>query len=348
MSGRPGYIIGVPDTFHSNDHRPRDGWPLGRVALVGLLAIGAAVLFASHPPNDLLASPFGGDSRRDSVSSVSSLPGAFGVSGEVRLQLRLPQEHFDFPVRLTGQSEEAQYQWVKAEDSVIVSPLAPLVGTAVAAPVRPGFYRLAVMRPDGRTIVDSILVGVMVPFSEKLGASLNGYRIGNYRWERSQEQSTPPKGFVEVFPENAELPVSVHFRVADFITHDGQDRWPKYVALDTRLLDKVELVMRYLGSRDHDITMDVHSGFRTPLYNLRVPRAASDSRHQYGDAADVAIDVDGDGRMSYLDGLAVAHAVELVERDHPDLAGGLGLYGNRGTGAYVHIDVRGARKRWRG
>ena len=94
--------------------------------------------------------------------------------------------------------------------------------------------------------------------------------------------------------------------------------------------------------------MDVHSGFRTPLHNRRVPRAASDSRHQYGDAADLAIDANGDGRVSYLDGLAVAHAVEMVERDHPELAGGLGLYGNRGVGAYVHIDVRGATKRWRG
>ncbi|MBI1809277.1 MAG: DUF882 domain-containing protein, partial [Gemmatimonadetes bacterium] len=170
-----------------------------------------------------------------------------------------------------------------------------------------------------------------------------------YRWEREHGDATPPPpGFIEVTPETAELAVSTHFRIGDFITHDGQETWPRYVALDPRILDKVELVLRYLGSRDHDMSINVNSGFRTPLHNRRVPRAASDSRHQYGDAADLAIDVDEDGRVTYLDVLAVARAVEWVERDHPDLAGGLGLYGNRGTAPYVHIDVRGQSKRWRG
>jgi uncharacterized protein YcbK (DUF882 family) len=63
---------------------------------------------------------------------------------------------------------------------------------------------------------------------------------------------------------------------------------------------------------------------------------------------DVALDADGDGRVSYFDILAVARAVELVERDYPALAGGMGVYGNRGRSPYVHIDVRGERKRWRG
>jgi uncharacterized protein YcbK (DUF882 family) len=151
-----------------------------------------------------------------------------------------------------------------------------------------------------------------------------------------------------VRPQNSELAVSTHFRLADFLTHDGQERWPRYLALDPRILDKVELVLAHLGVREHDMPMKVSSGFRTPLHNNRVPRAASDSRHQYGDAADLAIDVDGDGRVTYLDVLAVARAVELTERDHPELVGGLGLYGNRGTSPYVHIDVRGVRKRWKG
>jgi uncharacterized protein YcbK (DUF882 family) len=306
------------------------------------------VVFVWHPPNDLLASPFEQGSPPDSATSVSPLPGAFGLSGEVRLQLRMPGEQFDFPVQRSGPSEQMEYQWIRAQDSVAVLPIRALVGTSVIAPERPGFYRVALSFPDGRRIVDSVLVGVMLPFSAKLGSSLNGYQIGSYRWERSRDEPAPPKGFVEVSPRDSMLPVSTHLRLADFLAHDGQERWPRYVALDPRILDKVELVLRYLGSRDHDIPMDVHSGFRTPFYNLRVPRAASDSRHQYGDAADLAIDADGDGRVSYLDGIAVAHAVDMVERDHPELTGGLGIYGNRGGAAYVHIDVRGARKRWRG
>lgn len=328
-------------------HRPSDGWSLARVAIVGALAIGAALAFVTHPPTDLLASPFAWDRRE--AASVGPLRSAFGSSGEVQLQLRMPGELFDFPADIRGPAEGAQYQWLRAEDSSAVVPLKVLNGTTVTAPVRAGFYRLAVAREYRRRIVDSVIVGVMVPFSAKLGSTLNGYQIGRYRWERSPgESAQPPKGFVEVLAEDTELPVSAHFRLGDFLTHDGQETWPRYIALDPRIVDKVELVLRYLGSRDHDIPVDMHSGFRTPLYNRRVPRAASDSRHQYGDAADLAIDADGDGKLTYLDELAVSHAVEMVEKNYPELVGGLGLYGNRGSGGYVHIDVRGVRKRWRG
>ena len=287
--------------------------------------------------------------EESAVSSGSPLASAFGASGQVRLQLRLPGELFEFPVDVSGSDPGVSYGWVRTEDSSAVEPSRPLAGTTVAAPLRPGFYHLQVQVADGHHIVDSIVVGVMVPFSAKVGSTLNGYRIGTYAFERLRGDATPPpRGFVEVYAENAELPVSTHFRVADFLTHDGQERWPRYVALDPRILDKVELVLARLGVRDHPMSIGVNSGFRTPLHNERVPRAASDSRHQYGDAADLAIDADGDGKVTYLDGLAVARAVELVERDHPELVGGLGLYGNRGTAAYVHIDVRGKRSRWSG
>ena len=106
--------------------------------------------------------------------------------------------------------------------------------------------------------------------------------------------------------------------------------WPKYVALNPRLLDKLELVLAKIGSRaqtlvtgryDADVAFDVHSGFRTPAHNRGVRRAASDSRHQYGDAADVAIDADGDGRVTLKDEMLVARAVDQVEDEHPDLVG---------------------------
>ncbi len=98
-----------------------------------------------------------------------------------------------------------------------------------------------------------------------------------------------------------------------------------------------------------DVAFDVHSGFRTPAHNGGVWRAARDSRHQYGDAADVAIDADGDGRVTLRDELIVARAVEQVEAEHPDLVGGLGLYTSRHYRTpYVHIDARGKRSRWTG
>jgi hypothetical protein len=81
------------------------------------------------------------------------------------------------------------------------------------------------------------------------------------------------------------------------------------------------------------------------LHNRRVVRAATDSRHQYGDAADIAVDANGDGRITSADVGLIARAVEAVERLHPELAGGLGIY--TGGSAYAHIDVRGQSVRWR-
>ena len=150
------------------------------------------------------------------------------------------------------------------------------------------------------------------------------------------------------------LPISKHLRVADFLTQDGQQSWPRYVAVDRRLLDKLELVAGKLAAwqganSGSELTVHVSSAFRSPAYNRTVPRAAPDSRHQYGDAADVKIDANGDGRFTLTDAKLVVKAVEAVEREHPDLVGGVGLYTSRRYRTpYVHIDARGQRARWRG
>jgi hypothetical protein len=322
-----------------------DRWTIGRVVAVGIFAIGVGALIIADPPAMLIANPFSGGPP----AKVSAVSTAFGTSGEVRLQVRMPGERFDFPVEISGAAQPAMYLWVKAVDSSAVVEPRELPGTTVRAPSLPGLYLLAVMTAAGRRIVDSVLVGVLVPFSTKLGSTLNGYRIGRYRWERlGGDASPPPVGFLQVMPEDLGVQISSHLRLGSFVTHDDQEIWPKYVALDPRILDKIELVLADLDVKDFEMPMDVSSGFRTPLYNKTVPRAAGDSRHQYGDAADLAVDVDGDGKVTYNDAVAVARAVERVERRHPDLVGGLGLYGNRGNSPYVHIDVRGKPSRWRG
>jgi hypothetical protein len=76
----------------------------------------------------------------------------------------------------------------------------------------------------------------------------------------------------------------------------------------------------------------------------------------YGDAADIFVDADGDGRMDDLDGdgrVTVADSrfllalAEQVERAHPDLAGGLSAYPANGQhGPFLHVDSRGHRARW--
>jgi uncharacterized protein YcbK (DUF882 family) len=177
---------------------------------------------------------------------------------------------------------------------------------------------------------------------------VNGYRIGGYPFERLGGER--PQGFIEVTPATQHLRLTPHIALRDFLTHDGQRQWPRYVAVNPLLLDKLELVFgeiaRLRGWRDATaLRVTVNSGFRTPAYNGGVEGAAFNSRHQYGDAADVVVDADGDGRFTGFDSRLVALAAEMVERRHPELTGGLGLYLNRAQ-PFVHVDTRGRRARW--
>lgn len=283
---------------------------------------------------------------------------AFGRSGEVRVLFALPGDPVVYPMELRSDPTEMAYAWIPFSDTGSIQAL-PLASTRplearFEAPGMPGFYRLALARGTERVMVDGPALSVMVPFSAKLGSSLNGYRIGTYVAERlgARTEEEAPPGFVKIDEDVLDLPITKHLRLADFVSHDNQESWPRYAALDARLLDKIELVVSEIGrlsgkGNNAAFELDVHSGFRTPLHNRRVLRAARDSRHQYGDAADIAIDSNGDGRISFADTRLVARAVEVVEQEHPDLAGGMGLY-NRGDASYVHIDARGKRARWRG
>ncbi|MEO6446478.1 MAG: hypothetical protein ABIZ91_08610 [Gemmatimonadaceae bacterium] len=276
---------------------------------------------------------------------------ALGRSGSIRMRFALPGERIQFPIELQERPNAVAFEWIPLGAFAAIDSARSVAGT-INAPTRPGFYRLAVVNPAGRTIVDGMTLAVIVPFSEKRGSTLNGYKMGYYRGEQRGAASERPVGFLEIGEPHVSLEVSEHMILADFITHDAQTAWPRYVALDGRLIDKLELVFREIsswqGGKDRGpVEVDVHSGFRTPLYNQRVPRAAGDSRHQFGDAADVAVDANRDGRVDAKDIRLIELAVEIVERRYPDLLGGLGVYTQNGS-PYAHIDARGTRARWRG
>lgn len=203
----------------------------------------------------------------------------------------------------------------------------------------------------------------MRSFGEKIAGSVGAYRVGFWPEERGRLRSEAyenPAGFIEVTPQNQETRISEHFRLKDFLTHDQKDVWPKYLVLREPLLDKLELVI--LDLEDHGVparTVKVLSGFRTPQYNAALgdrSGRARDSRHQFGDAADIFIDSNRDGRMDDLnndgrvnvrDTRVILAAVERVEAKYPDLVGGTGLYHSSGShGPFAHIDVRGERARW--
>lgn len=294
--------------------------------------------------------PFASFLKTRTMPAASPTMDAYGTSGEVKVRFTLPGETLEYPLQVQGDPTGLAYTWVRAGDSVAVAPPKPLRGAMLDAPAKPGFYRVVLLQGTGQRVIDGLAVAVLTPFKEKVGGVLNGYRIGTYLGERVGGKRPPPEGFMEIMPGDLNLQITKHLRVSDFVTHDNQKSWPRYAAVSPRLLDKLELVVSEIerwGDGRISVALDVRSGFRSPDHNRTIRRAARDSRHQYGDAADVAVDVNGDGRFSSSDIHMLGLAVEIVELKHPSLAGGLGMY-SRGRTPYVHIDTRGKKTRWRG
>ena len=216
---------------------------------------------------------------------------------------------------------------------------------------------------DPVTAGDSAVRINLVPFSAKVNGRIGSYLLGNWPSEK-REVSNPaygnPRGFIQVTPENSATRISEHFTLGQFLTKDQPAIWPKYVVLQSRLLDKLELTIQELRREGHPVRgLFVMSGFRTPAYNEKGVGAGGRSevsRHQYGDAADVypddngkgrMDDLNGDGRVDLKDARILAAAADAVERQHPELVGGIGIYPATGAhGPFVHIDARGTRARW--
>ena len=258
---------------------------------------------------------------------------------------------------LLGRSGKLRVRFVSRRRGVFAIPiLTRLFGDSAMA--KPGVYAV-----DDSGLGRSINFITLLPFEDKVRGRLGDYRVGFWPEEKGRSRSEAyenPDGFVVVTPENQDLQVSEHFRLRDFLTHDQQGVWPKYLVLQEALVDKLELVITDLEAHGVAVShMSVMSGFRTPQYNARgVGRGgrAKDSRHQFGDAADVFVDNNEDGRMDDLnhdrrvdwrDAKVIVDAVERVERANPELAGGGGVYkATRAHGPFAHIDARGYRARW--
>ena len=208
---------------------------------------------------------------------------------------------------------------------------------------------------------DSFALITLRAFADKRGERVGAYRLGHWpaeRWLMARNYYNPD-GFIEVNPADTSLRLSPHFTLGAFLTHDQWAVWPKYVVLEPKLIDKLELLLNDLTM--HGIRADratVLSGFRAPYYNERgmAEGMARASRHQYGDAADIIIDSDGDGSMDDLNGdgrhdlrdvRPLEEAIARVEARYPDLVGGLGTYAALGPrGPFAHVDVRGTSARW--
>jgi uncharacterized protein YcbK (DUF882 family) len=261
------------------------------------------------------------------------------------------------PDSLRGRSGRLKARIVRPQESeaLRIEPIARVLGEE--AFTRPAFWAVRDSIND-----EPFHFITLVPFAEKLNGKVGVYRVGRWPAEVRRARSDAyrlPDGFIEVTEANQDVRISTHFRLRDFLTKDQRDVWPKALVLDERLIDKLELIISELRLAGHPAEgLTVLSGFRTPQYNARgVGKGrATDSRHQYGDAADVFVDADGNGRMDDLtkdgrvdlrDAREFARIVDRVENKYPELVGGVGLYRTTPShGPFVHVDARGERSRW--
>lgn len=340
------------------------------IALVGLL-----VLFSLGWLYTAITTLERGESPRIARQIGSSGAPLSRQSNDATFALAALLERYAAWDQVRGESGELEVVFQQPGESLALPDSAPAGvgveyspanGDSAAAPPaggsasnRPGIWNVLLRVRDAVQTVPNLRVITMIPSAELDEGYIGDYRIGI--WPDETGAYSPPRGLVELTPDNLDTRVSEHFVLGDFITKGQTDVWPKYVVLSPRLLDKLELTLQELERRGHPVEdVFVISGFRTPWYNRaggNTQGRGSLSRHMYGDAADIAIDnngdacmddLTGDGRATVEDARVIASAAEQVEKDHPNLIGGIGIYAPV-PGSHcgmVHIDTRGHRARW--
>ena len=230
-------------------------------------------------------------------------------------------------------------------------------GWRLTAPETPGIYALE-MAHSGSGEVMGLNLFVAVPASRMEGEYLNGYRIGRYPPARKNRSDyDPPRGFFEVTADNADTRLSPHFTLRQFVCKQ-EATYPRYVVIRESLLVLLEGLLEDVRSRGYDVdTFGVISGYRTPWYNRKIGNVPY-SRHVYGDAMDIFIDVDRDGLMDDINGDGLRNRQDIdrffgiveafkARPENSRLIGGIGRYGRTSRhGGFVHMDTRGYRARW--
>jgi hypothetical protein len=231
------------------------------------------------------------------------------------------------------------------------------------------------LRESPRSDIGSLRLTMLVqhPLEKETRGVIDSYPIGIYPDENSPTASAyvaqhrslyaPPKYFVKVTPDTKNLLISEHFRLGDFSPASERDQ-VHYIALDYRLVDKLEAIIARAQKRGMKVTaLKILRAYLSPMELDRMRRAgivlSGTTRYIYGDAAAIIVDENSDGKMDDLnndqvvdvkDAQVLADLAEEVERD-THVYGGVGVYGTfedkqHPATPYVHVDTRGVRSRW--
>ena len=227
------------------------------------------------------------------------------------------------------------------------------------APQVPGIVEGHLVPAGGQKAAAELKFLVTVPAARVKAGRLNGYRIGDYPAKplNGNPLYLRPAGFVEVTKDNEDERLSPRFRLGQFTSRQSKD-FPKYVVIEPELIARLERLADRLDALDLPSKLHIMSGYRTPYYNRAIGNVRY-SLHQWGVAADVFVDENGDGVMDDLNRdrrvdrddaatlLKIADSLDRRPGAAAPFAGGLGLYGsNAAHGPFVHIDVRGRPARW--
>lgn len=180
-----------------------------------------------------------------------------------------------------------------------------------------------------------------------------------------------PRSFYKVTRENIDIRISRTLSLRFFAMDYDWLRagFPQYIALAPRLVQKIEDLLDVC----HEFGLKVDHftpiyGFRSPAFNLGTLQRdgsyslkAPFSQHQYGRAADLIVDQDGDlamddlnhdGKIDMWDAGELMKCVNVLDRRYRaqgkiEMVGGAGMYSRHDfverkvQSPYVHMDVRG-------
>lgn len=122
---------------------------------------------------------------------------------------------------------------------------------------------------------------------------------------------------------------TTNFNFTEFNSKDGSAMPDDVKSNVLVLMQQLEIIRAACGNRK----IHIASGYRSPAHNAKTPRAASDSQHIYGKAADFVVEGMPERRV---------HRIIKKLMDKGDILTG-GLAFERGM---IHYDIRGTFATW--
>ncbi|MFP4380380.1 MAG: hypothetical protein ACLFUS_07745 [Candidatus Sumerlaeia bacterium] len=227
---------------------------------------------------------------------------------------------------------------------------------------------------DSTILLGQKQIPVMVQYPFKRDETLiERYPLGMYPDEtapsvpgavsRDPSRYAPPKWFVKIDSNTRDYKVSEHFKLGDFASPSERDE-PHFVSIDPKLITFLELVTDTVQQRyGPEAQVKILRSYLSPLERQRLDQRGASytqfTRYQYGDAAALIVDIDGDGKLDDLnndnrvdreDANALADLLDEVKRN-ADMRGASGVVDgptepNWPDTPYAVVDLRGFNTRW--